>query len=242
MCSSALSTEHERRVYFENNFSYVHPQTLNLGVNKNRKQCHVQYVPIKETLRAMLKDPVVWQECLRPDNVSLSTHILGDIYDGTEFKSNALFSESGNSQKLILYQDSFEVVNPLGSTKKKHKLLGVYYTLANFYPFHCSAVENLQLLLLCKESDFKYVGQDKVFSTMLSDLKELETKGLEICRHVVKASVFCRAGDNLGSHNIGGFFENFSTADYFCRYFLVTRNYLFEILCEGKEILYLHTA
>lgn len=31
-------------------------------------------------------------------------------------------------------------------------------------------------------------------------------------------------GDNLGSHMIGGFTENFSTAEYFCRYCLMTRN------------------
>lgn len=61
---------------------------------------------------------------------------------------------------------------------------------------------------------------------MLSDIKKLETNGLVISGHVVKATVFCIAGDNLGSHNIGGFTENFSTSTYFCRYCLVTRSEL----------------
>lgn len=69
--------------------------------------------------------------------------------------------------KLILYQDAFEIVNPLGSARKKHKLVGVYFTLANFQPFHRSSIDNMQLVLLCKETDFKYFGQNTVFSRMM---------------------------------------------------------------------------
>ncbi|KAF7641351.1 hypothetical protein LDENG_00283860, partial [Lucifuga dentata] len=133
------------------------------------------------------------------------------------------------SLKLILYQDAFEIVNPLGSAKKKHKILEVYFTLANFDPFYRSSIENLQLLLLCREVDFKYFGHDKVFSKMLLDINELEMNGLVISGHVVKATVFCIAGDNLGSHNIGGFTENFSTSTYCCRYCLVTRSELHDL-------------
>lgn len=68
-----------------------------------------------------------------------------------------------------------------------------------------------------------------MFSTILSNIKELETNGLVISGHVVKATgfffFFCIAGDNLGSHNIG-FTENFSASTYFCRYCLVTRSEL----------------
>lgn len=39
---------------------------------------------------------------------------------------------------------------------------------------------------------------------------------------IIKGSVCFIAGDNLGSHGIGGFNENFSTVDYFCRYCTVT--------------------
>lgn len=75
---------------------------------------------------------------------------------GSVFKSSPLFAESGLTLKVILYQDAFEVVNPLGSAKKKHKMLGVYFTLANFEPFHRSTIDNLQLLR--READFKYFG------------------------------------------------------------------------------------
>lgn len=132
--------------------------------------------------------------------------------------------QPGISLKLILYQDAFEVVNPLGSAKKKHKIVGVYFTLANFEPFYQSSVDHLQLLFLCTEQDFKYFGQEKLFSRMLSDIKELEHNGLVTSSgHIVRAMVFCIIGDNLGSHCIGGYTENFSTSSHCCRFCLVPR-------------------
>lgn len=61
---------------------------------------------------------------------------------------------------------------------------------------------------------------------MVSDLKELETNGLNKHGNILKAAVFCIVGDNLGWHSIGGFTENFSTSQYFCRYCHVTRSEL----------------
>lgn len=166
----------------------------------------------------------MWQECTK--HVDDTSHVFNDVNDGSVYKSNALFGESGVSLKFILYQDAFETVNPLGSARKRYKILGVYFTLANLDQFYRSSIENLQLVLMCREEHFKYFGHDKVFSKMLSDIKELETNGLVISGQVVKATIFCISGDNLGSHNIGGFTETFSSSTYFCRYCLVTRSEL----------------
>lgn len=45
--------------------------------------------------------------------------VLKDIWDGKVIAENASFKSEPMSLGLILYQDSFEVVNPLGSGKKK---------------------------------------------------------------------------------------------------------------------------
>lgn len=37
-------------------------KAISLGTDENRKERYAQYIPIKETLKAMLKDLVVWQE------------------------------------------------------------------------------------------------------------------------------------------------------------------------------------
>ena len=178
----------------------------------------MQYIPVKETLKALLKDPAVRQECSKSHSNTAST-VLSDVSDGTVFKSNSLFMEPGLTLKLILYQDAFEVVNPLGSARRKHKILGVYFTLANFEPLNHSCVDNLQLVLLCSEKEFRYFAHDKLFAKMLSDLQDLERHGIVTeSGQVVRATVLCIVGDNLGSHSIGGFVENLSNSDYCCRF------------------------
>ncbi|KAK7891646.1 hypothetical protein WMY93_023609 [Mugilogobius chulae] len=81
----------------------------------------------------------------------------------------------------------------------------------------------MQLVLLCHERDFKHFGHAKVFSELLDDLKELEENGIMTDAGSVKGALYCVSGDNLGSHCIGGFSENFSTSEYFCRYCLISR-------------------
>lgn len=138
------------------------------------------------------------------------------------FKSNNLFKDNPDAIRIILYQDVFEICNPLGSSNRKHKILGVYMILGNFRPHLRSVVDNALLVLLCKEADLKHFGQDKLFHELIKDLKELETNEIQIGNKIVKGTLFCITGDNLGSHGIGGFTENFSTVDHFCRYCTIT--------------------
>ena len=123
----------------------------------------------------------------------------------------------------MLYQDSFEVCNPIGSSKKKHKILGVYLTLANFRPHVRSNIDQIVLVLLCKEVDFKYFGQRAIFSRLIDDLKDLENNGIDIIdgKEPIKGGLCAILGDNLGSHCIGGFVENFSSVSHWCRWCLL---------------------
>lgn len=127
------------------------------------------------------------------------------------FQSDLCFNKTLG---LILYQDAFEVANPLGSGKKKHKILAVYLNFADIAPHYRSSVEQMQLVLLCREQDFKYFGQEKVFSALITDLEEI---GITTIDGHVKGTLCAIAGDNLGSHSIGGFVENFRSS-YFCRF------------------------
>ena len=123
----------------------------------------------------------------------------------------------------MLFQDSFEVVNPLGSGKCKRKILAVYYTLGNMQHSSRSTVDQLQLALLCKESFFKKFGAEKFFANLISDLIVLESTGMVINGKCIRGTVASILGDNLGSHCIGGFTENFSTASHMCRYCTISR-------------------
>jgi hypothetical protein len=57
---------------------------------------------------------------------------------------------------------------------------------------------------------------------MIDDLKDLELNGINHEGTFIRGTIVCIAGDNLGSHYVGGFVENFASSPYFCRYCLIT--------------------
>ncbi|KAL1276301.1 hypothetical protein QQF64_035924 [Cirrhinus molitorella] len=66
------------------------------------------------------------------------------------------------------------------------------------------------LVMLCREEDLKFFGQQQVFRPLLSDLKDMEEFGIVLENgETVRGTVIAIVGDNLGSHSIGGFTENF---------------------------------
>jgi len=61
-------------------------------------------------------------------------------------------------------------------------------------------------------------------SPLVKDLKSLDDIGTEILDGTIfKGTLRAIEGDNLGSHNIGGFVENFSRSSYFCIYCEIDR-------------------
>lgn len=116
------------------------------------------------------------------------------------------------------------MVNHFGSSKKKHKVVAVYLSVANLPAHVRSSIDHMSLVLLCVERDIKQFGCSKFFSEMLVDFKDLEGNGMTVGSETVKGALYCTAGDNLGSHGIGGFAENFSHSRYFCRYCEITRS------------------
>lgn len=207
-----------REKYLKENLKFVKPVEVYLGRDKRNKPCYFHYVPIKDTLLNLLQDKSVKNQL---DNPLHNTNLLTDFTDGSIHTKNANVAK-GKILHLILYQDAFETVNPLGSAKRKHKLLGFYFTLGNFYPWHRSSVDQMQLLILCYEKHIKLFGQKSVFNILIEDLKMLED-GFFVNGEYFEVRVFCISSDNLGAHFIAGFKQNFSTSDFFCRYCLITR-------------------
>lgn len=217
-----FKTDYKRKCFYKRNFyNYVEPVNIYLGINKLKKPSYCQYIPIAKTLQNIFNHKDINKMSSDYVNKKVSDGVFRDVWDGKVFKENLLFMHEPESLPLILYQDAFEVVNPIGSAKKKHKVIGVYFTLANLPPFYRDNINNIQLLLLCKETDFRYFGQSKIFSALINDLKELELNGTVINNETVKGAVCCVVGDNLGSHCIGGFLEGFNS-EYMCRYCLIT--------------------
>lgn len=219
-----LRSDKTRRTFYKQYFDYVEPTQIYLGSDAAGKECFCQYISIKETLKSLLRQSSVKEQYHQSKNHTSSNMVVEDVADGRNVKENALLKDNPSSLSIILYQDGFEVVNPLGSGKKKHKVLGVYMSLGEVQPHNRSSVDPMQLVMLCRERDFKTFGQEKVFSSIITDLKDLEDTGIETDDgNTLKAALISICGDNLGSHCLGGFTENFSCSTHFCRYCLIER-------------------
>ncbi|KAJ8032478.1 hypothetical protein HOLleu_26012 [Holothuria leucospilota] len=136
--------------------------------------------------------------------------ILTDFTDGSSFKSKVFFQD-GSKIILLLFQDSFEIVNPLGSARTKHKILATYMTLDNLYAYNRDKVDQIHLVSLCKDKCLKHFGAAKVFKRLLDDLCVLEKEGIDTGhgRHVKGGGggVAFISGNNFGSHTIGGYLQ-----------------------------------
>ncbi|KAL0148647.1 hypothetical protein M9458_055974, partial [Cirrhinus mrigala] len=225
MCNThALHTDKRRKSFYKANFKYVEPVPICLGKNESGKESFAQYIPIKQSLEALFCCKSVIEQHKNSRSTIKTNDVLSDVWDGSNVDDNVLLKDDTDSLALILYEDAFEVANPLGSGKKKHKILAVYMTLGNLLPYCRSGIDHMQLVLLCKEQDFKFFGQDLVFATLVQDLKDLEENGVLLADGKVHKGTLCAiAGDNLGSHYIGGFVENFSRSNHFCRFCEIDR-------------------
>lgn len=128
---------------------------------------------------------------------------------------------------LLLFYDDFEPCNALGSRAAVYKIGAVYVSLACLPPEFTSLQENVFLYQLFYTSDKQFYGNEKLFSSLINDLKKLESQGVDLCINNEKKKVYFPLllilGDNLGLNSILGFSESFN-ADYFCRICVTHRN------------------
>lgn len=123
-----------------------------------------------------------------------------------------------------MYIDDFEICNPLGTSRKKHKICAVYWVLGNLPLKYRSSLSSINLGLLCYSSDLKTYGYAAVLEPLLRDLEHLENQCLYIEKlgtHVQGTIAFVSA-DNLAAHSLAGFQESFSV-DKCCRFCLASR-------------------
>lgn len=218
---TSLSNSYKRDKYLKKHFPYLEPVEISLGKNSDGVSRKYHYIPILKNLELFFHDTRVQTQFLTP-RAETKIGIYSDYTDGMIYKNNHFFSEGDRKLEIILYQDAFEVSNPIGSSKGKQKMVGVYMLLGNLFPYNRSRTDDIQLVLLCKDSDWTHFSPNKIFEVLIRDLIQLEVNGISLMLHnelkIVKGSVFAILGDNLGSNQIGGFAENFSKSLHWCRF------------------------
>ena len=132
-----LASAFKRRQYFKHTFKVVEPVEYVLDLNENRT---FQYVPILQSLLQILGNKDVLEKAftrIRPLGTSTKYE---SFYDGNIFRQNPFFSEELRLS-IVLFVDDFEVCNPLGTSRKKHKITAVYWVL-QMYPLDIGLISH----------------------------------------------------------------------------------------------------
>jgi len=217
-----LSTPYKRKEYFKDLLNIVEPVEFVLDQKKSRT---FQYIPLLQSLQQLLDCTAVLNGIIsshRTQEINtdqLENQQYRSIRDGLYFKDNTFLSADDLRICLTLYIDDFELCNPLGTSRKKHKLCSVYWILNNLPPGSHSALSSIYLTVLCKSDDVKVYGYGKVLEPLLQDLCTLEEHGVFSSKlgKFVKGTVHSVVADNLGAHGLAGFVESFS-GQYICRF------------------------
>jgi hypothetical protein len=167
--SGPLRSEAARASFYKNMFNYVEPVSVLLS-KSGMPDRFFHYVPIKKTLFALFQDKNIFKHLQAFQLHSLGTGFSVDGKDfnsGTVYQNDKFIQQNPSSLSLVLYQDEFEIANPLGSAKGKHKLFAVYYTVGNLHPSVRSKIDAFQLILLCRHRDLVTYGIHAVMAPVI---------------------------------------------------------------------------
>ena len=226
-----LSTAWKRKAYYRKNFNVVEPIEYFLD-RKNNKT--FQYVPLLKSLQQLLNCETTLNKAIhlkKKHPVQSDKQVYRSFWDGRLCKSNAILSKEC-AISVILYVDDFEICNPLGTSRKKHKICALYWILGNLPPGCHSSLSSIHLAALINSSDVKVYGYEKVLEPLIADLITLEQHGVfvEKLGKTLKGTLQCVIADNLGAHSIAGFVESFS-GSYVCRFCTADRSEI-----QDKEV------
>lgn len=155
-----LSTNYKRLAFYKENYTVIEPTEYVLDGARNRKFI---YVPILRILTELLnRDEVLDKVLQEPANSSSQTGQYRSFYDSLYYKENHLFAGEEFHISLGLYVDDFEICNPLGTSKKKHKVCGIYWVIANLPIKYRSSLSSIYLATLCYSSDVKLFGYESL--------------------------------------------------------------------------------
>lgn len=213
--SGIFKSNFVREVYFKDNLNFVPP--LKVCLQYETHQTFFYYVSIIETIKQLSKNKHIFNRLIQEEKSDV--RLYQDITDGNCYRNNVFFQTNKFGLKIILFQDAFEICNPLGSAKKVYKIVAIYMALANIEPWLRMKIDHIQLVALFFEKDLKNFNFNEFLKPLVDDLKIIENDGIKIEKNVnILGTLVALVGDNLGSHQIGGFLESFQTNKYFCRY------------------------
>lgn len=227
---SGIDSDYKIEKLYKNFSDYVKPLPVYLSTREKQvfdpkfqiyktisKTCNFAYIPILSTLGFILSTPGI-EKVIRFGEKKSNIKTYKSIFDGSIYQNSPLMQQCKKPLEIGLYYDETEVVNPLGTKVKKHKIGGIYFTLLNMPPALNSRLNHIHLVALFRVSDV--TDQNKtlndVLAPILRDLKILEIEGIQVNNVIYKGTVGGFSADNLGANDAFGMVKSFR-AKHYCK-------------------------
>ena len=104
--------------------------------------------------------------------------MLSDFCDGSLYNTHPMFSSDPLALQVIAYFDELEVVNPIGSYVRKHKLGCLFFFLGNVRPQFRSTYKAIHLVAVAKSENIEKYGIDRFLAPFVAEtLRNFIVKG-----------------------------------------------------------------
>lgn len=123
-----LGTAYQRNRYLKEHLSIVEPIEYILDAKEGKT---FQYVPFLQSFSQIPKNSDIQEKVLKSTSHCGSSHHYSSFRDGSHYKENKFLSGEELRLSLLLCCDDFEICNLLGTSRKKNKVTGVYWVLAD---------------------------------------------------------------------------------------------------------------
>lgn len=216
-----FGSDSKRKKFYESNFKMVIPQSVFINTDVKRINNRITrinnygyYVPFLSSLKALLAMPEVSYWVLH--NHKSNDDTFRDWCDGELLRNENL----ANTLLIILNVDDIETVNPIGMSKKIHKLIVVSYELANIPPQFRSSLHTKQLIAVCKSKFVRKSGTKNLLLDFVQSMNALKAgcifkiNGEKV---LFKAILVATPADTPAANQLWGFKEGVAKAYRCCR-------------------------
>jgi len=236
-----INSDYKLNKFICSNFTFVKPQEIVLGHKSTGKPAVFSYISVSSVLKLMLSNDDIRHQVLSGNTVLPCTDALGSFTDGNIYKDHTFFSEHPNGIRLHFYLDEFEVCNPLGSKRGKHKVLAVYYLVGNLNCKYWSEMKFIHLCILVRYQQLREFDPTytQVLKPLIDELNTLSSDGVDVTADGVtynfRAGLATVSGDNLSAHSLGGFQHHFNDGRI-CRFCMANYDEIGTKLTEASFV------
>lgn len=206
---SDLDSEYKRNKLLTNLGYYIKPKRIFFGTMDIRNENALkiqnvcgQLIPLKEILKIFFEIGDVFEKTCKYIDILIKND--NEIYNiiQTHFWKSKISNSTSITIPLFLYEDAFEIANPLGSHAGIYKLSGMYISIPCLPPELYSKLDNIFLTQLYHADDSKLFPREQIYSYLIKELMILETEGIQLMIESKNIQVYFKLaliiGDNFG--------------------------------------------